>query len=64
MIVTSEQLVTLESAKGSKRLSHGKSILGQESSFKGLEAGEYGVCLRKAKEAFAVPGGQEQNGRG
>ena len=32
MKVTSEQSVTLESAKGSERLSHGKSILGQESS--------------------------------
>lgn len=62
--VTSEQFVTLESAKGSERLSHGKSILGQESSFKGLKAGEYGVCLKKTKEALAVPGGQEQNGRG
>ena len=52
------------SGEGRYDLFHGKSILGQESSFKGVKAGEYGVCLRKTKKALAVPGGQEQNGRG
>ena len=42
----------------------GKAFLAKRALFKGLEAGQYGVRLRKSKEALAVPGGQEQNGRG